>query len=394
MSVLNQIGVVTAMNLRNVSQRLGTSFVIVIGVAGVVAVLISVMAMSAGFSKTLATSARADRAIVLRGGAAAELNSTLSRDAVATIRDAAGIMKSGEGRPIASPESVVMVNVPKKGESTVTNVALRGIDPMGLVLRPEIKIIEGRMFQPAVREMIVGKSAQFQFQGLEVGKQLSFRGSDWTIVGIFESNGDSHESEMLADVETVMSAYRRGLYSAVALQLESADSFTALKDALTTNPAITVDVQRETDYFASQSKDINAIISFVAFFVGGIMAVGAMFGALNTMYSAVSARTLEIATLRAIGFGASAVVISIFVEALMLAVTGGLLGAALAWLFFDGNVVSTLGGNFTQMVFPMTVTTGLVVLGIIWACTIGLIGASLPAIRAARLPVAAALQAQ
>jgi putative ABC transport system permease protein len=394
MSMLNQIGIVTAMNLRNVPQRLGTSLVIVIGVAGVVAVLISVMAMATGFSHTVASTARPDRVIVIRGGSGAELQSTLSRDSAAIVRDAPGVLKSADGRPVVSAEVLVMVNLPKKGEKDVANVALRGVDPMGLVLRPEIRIQEGRMFQPAVHELIVGKAAQAQFQGLDVGSRLSIRGSDWTIVGSFVSDGDSHESEMLADLETVMSAYRRNLYQAVTLQLESVDSFQTLKDSLTTNPAITVDVSRETDYYAAQSKQLNAILFFVAYFVGGIMAIGAMFGALNTMYSAVSARTLEIATLRAIGFGATAIVISIFVEAILLALAGGLLGAALAWTFFDGNVVSTLGGNFTQLVFPLTVTAGLMVLGITWACAIGLIGASFPAIRAARVPVAVGLQAQ
>lgn len=394
MSMISQIGVVTAMNLRNVPQRLGTSLVIVIGVAGVVAVLISVMAMAMGFSHTIASTAREDRVIVIRGGSGAELQSTLSRDAAAIVRDAPGVLKTSEGRPVVSPEVLLMVNLPKKGETDVANVALRGVDPMGLVLRPEIRIVEGRMFQPAVHELIVGKSAQAQFQGLDVGGQLSIRGSDWTVVGSFESNGDSLESEMLADLETVMSAYRRNLYQAVILQLESVDAFQALKDSLTTNPAITVDVSRETDYYAAQSKELSAILFFVAYFVGGIMAVGAMFGALNTMYSAVSARTLEIATLRAIGFGAGAIVVSIFVEAILLALAGGLLGAALAWAFFDGNIVSTLGGNFTQLVIPLSVTTGLMVLGVTWACVIGLIGASFPAIRAARVPVAVGLQAQ
>jgi putative ABC transport system permease protein len=394
MSMMNQIGSVTAMNLRNVPQRLGTSLVIVIGVAGVVAVLISMMAMATGFSHTVASTARADRVIVIRGGSASELQSTFSRDAAAIVRDAPGILKTAEGRPMVSAEALLMVNRPKKGETEVANVALRGLEPMGLRIRPEIRIIEGRMFQPAVHELIVGRSVQTQFEGLEVGKQVSIRGSDWNVVGSFESHGDSHESEMLADVETVLSAYRRNLYQAIILQLDSVDSFGALKDALTTNPALTVDVKRETDYYAEQSKSLNAILHFVAYFVGGIMAVGAMFGALNTMYSAVSVRTLEIATLRAIGFGAGAVVISIFVEAVLLAAAGGVLGACLAWAFFDGHVVNTLGGNFTQLVFPLTVTTGLVVLGITWACAIGLIGASFPAIRAARLQVAAALQAQ
>ena len=393
MSMMTQIGAVTAMNLRNVPQRLGTSLVVVIGVAGVVAVLISVMAMATGLSRTVASTAREDRAIIIRGGSQSELQSTLSRDAAAIIRDAPGIRKTSDGRPVASAEALVMVNLPKKGETDVANVALRGVDPVGLVLRPEIRILEGRMFQPAVHELIVGKSAQAQFAGLDVGRQLSIRGSDWNIVGSFESHGDSHESEMLADVETVLSAYRRNLYQAVNRATRVCGFVPGLKDSLTTNPALTVAVSRETEYYAAQSKELSAILFFVAYFVGGIMAVGAMFGALNTMYSAVSARTLEIATLRAIGFGSGAVVVSIFVEALMLALAGGVLGSILAWAFFDGNVVSTLGGNFTQLVFPLTVTTALVALGITWACGIGLIGASFPAIRAARLPVATALQA-
>ena len=394
MSTLTQISAVTAMNLRNLPARLGTSMVIVIGVAGVVAVLISVMAMATGISRTVASTARADRAIIIRGGSQSELQSTISRDAAAIIRDAPGIRRSSDGRPVVSAEALVMVNLPKKGETDVANVALRGIEPMGLVLRPELRIVEGRMFQQAVHELIVGRSAQAQFTGLDVGRTLSIRGSDWAIVGSFDSNGDAHESELIADVETVLSAYRRNLFQAVIVGLESVDSFDALKDALTTNPAITVAVSRETEYYAEQSKELSALLFIVAYFVGGIMAVGAMFGALNTMYSAVSARTLEIATLRAIGFGAGAVVTSIFVEAIILALAGGLLGSLLAWAFFDGNVVSTLGGNFTQLVFPLTVTTGLVALGITWACGIGLIGASFPALRAARLPVAAALQAQ
>lgn len=394
MSMLNQVAVVTAMNLRNIPRRLGTSLVIVIGVAGVVAVLISVMAMATGFSHTVASTARPDRVIVIRGGSGSELQSTLSRDAAATVQDAPGIRRSADGRPEASAEVLVMVNLPKKGETEVANVALRGVDPVGLAIRPELRLVEGRPFRPGVHEVIVGKSAQAQFAGLELGNTISIRGNDWTVVGRFESGGDSHESEMLADLETVMSAYRRNLFQAVTLLLETPDTFQVLKDALTTNPAITVDVNRETDYYAEQSKQLSAILFFVAYFVGGIMAVGAMFGALNTMYSAVSARTLEIATLRAIGFGAGAIIVSIFVEALLLALAGGLLGAALAWAFFDGNVVSTLGGNFTQLVFPLTVTTGLVVLGISWACAIGLIGASFPAIRAARVPVAVGLQAR
>jgi putative ABC transport system permease protein len=393
MSMFRQIGAVTLMNLRSVPQRLGTSLVIVVGIAGVVAVLISVLAMATGFQQTLAGTGRQDRAIVLRGGSNAELASSLARDTTLTILDAPGIKKDENGRPIGSAEAVVIVELPKKSSNTGANVTLRGVGPENLLLRPEIKLVEGRMFRPALHELIAGRSAQLQFQGLDLGDHLNIRDTDWTVVGIFESHGDSHESELMADADTVLSAYRRNLYQSVTVMLDSADSFSGFKDALTSNPALSVEVKREPDYYAAQSRQLSTVLTFVANFVGGIMAVGAIFGALNTMYSAVSARMVEIATLRAIGFGALPVVISVFAEAVMLAFAGGVIGAFLAWIFFNGNSVSTLGGNFTQIVFPLKVSSGLLVLGVVWAVAIGVIGGLFPAIRAARLPIATALRA-
>ncbi|HVJ52619.1 MAG TPA: ABC transporter permease [Aliidongia sp.] len=393
MSSLTQIGTVALMNLRSIPQRLGTSSVIVVGIAGVVAVLVSVLAMANGFEETLAGAGRPDRAIVLRGGSQAELNSTLTRDQVLTILDAPGIKKNAAGRPIASAEAVTIVEMPLKSSGTGANLTLRGVGPEGAELRPEIKIAQGRMFETGKRELIAGRAAQIQFKGLELGSHISFRDSDWTIVGIFESHGDSHESELLGDVDTVLNAYRRNLYNSVTVKLETIDSLDAFKTALTTNPTLSVDVKREPEYYAQLSKQINTELSFIAYFVGGIMAVGALFGALNTMYSAVSARTIEIATLRAIGFGAGAVVISVFVEALLLALMGGIIGAAIAAFAFNGNAANTLGGNFTQVVFHLNVSPALVVIGIVWACAIGIAGGLFPAIRAARLPIATALRA-
>jgi putative ABC transport system permease protein len=393
MSLLRQIGTVTLMNLRNIPQRLGTSLVIVIGIAGVVAVLVSVLAMAVGFNQTIKNAGRPDRAIVLRGGSNSELSSTLARDAVLTIEDAPGIKKTADGRPIASAESVVIVEMLQKGSGTGANVTLRGVGPEARELRPEIHLVEGRMFEPGKREIIVGRAAQLQFQGLEIGSHIAFRDSDWTVVGSFESHGDSHESELIADVETVLGAYRRNLYNSATVLLDSVDSFDGFKTALTTNPTLSVDVTREPEYYASLSASLNKVLTFVGYVVGSIMAVGALFGALNTMYSAVSARSLEIATLRAIGFGAAAIVISVFVEALLLALTGGVIGAAIAWLFFNGNAANTLSGNFTQVVFRLSVTPDLIALGIIWAAAIGLIGGLFPAIRAARQPIATALRA-
>jgi putative ABC transport system permease protein len=392
-SLANQILAVTANNLRNVPQRWGISAVVVIGIAVTVAVLVSVLAMAAGFGKTLANTGRADRAIVLRGGSQSELASTISRDNALTVMDAGGVRKSADGKAIASAEMVAIVSLAQKNTGTKANVTLRGVGPKAFELRPEIAVTAGRMFRPAVRELIVGKSALAQFRGLELGRHLIFHDSEWTVVGIFETNGDSHESELMADAETALSAYRRNLFQDVIVMLDSPSSFEAFKGALTTNPTLSVDVKRETEYYAEQSKQLNKLLFFVAYVVGGIMAIGAVFGALNTMYSAVSYRSLEIATLRAIGFGALPVVFSVFVEALMLALIGGVLGALAAWIFFNGNSVNTLGANFTQIVFRLTVTPPLAMSGILLACAIGVLGGLFPAIRAARLPIAAALRA-
>lgn len=393
MSAFKQIGAVTSMSLGSLPQRMGTSSVIVIGIAGVVAVLLSVLAMATGFKKTLASTGRDDRAIVLRGGSDSELASTISRENALTILDAPGVRRNTEGKPIGSAEIVVIVDLPKKSNEAGSNVTIRGIGPQAFQVRPEIHLAEGRLFKPGLRELIVGRGAQHQFKGLNVGEKIELRGSDWTVVGIFESGGDSHESELMADGETVLSAYRRNLYQSVIAQLDSPAAFEAFQKSLTSNPQLSVDVKREREYYAKQSEQLSKVLSFVAYVVGGIMAVGALFGALNTMYSAVSARSQEIATLRAIGFGGTPVVISIMLEALLLSLIGALIGAALAWLFFNGNAVSTLGANFTQVVFKLTVTPELILLGIIWACVIGVIGGLFPAIRAARLPVATALRA-
>ena len=391
--MLKQIGAVTWMNLTSIPQRLGSSSVIIIGIAGVVAVLISVLAMATGFQHTVLGTGRDDRAMVLRGGSDSELASTLSREATLTIMDAPGVRKDHAGKPIASAEAVVIVDLPKKSNDSGANVTIRGVGPQGIELRPEVRLVEGRMLQRGLRELIVGRGAQGQFRGLDVGSHIALRGTDWIIVGAFTSNGDAHESELLADVETVLSAYRRNLYQSVIVQLDSADSFATFKSSLTTNPQLSVDVMREREYYAKQSERMATVLKFVAYFVGGIMAVGALFGALNTMYSAVSARALEIATLRAIGFGASAVVLSVLIEALLLACVGAVIGAGLAWIFFNGNAVSTLGSNFTQVVFRLTVSPALIGLGIVWAGVIGLVGGLFPAIRAARLPIATALRA-
>jgi len=286
---------------------------------------------------------------------------------------------------------VAIINLPLRASGSDANVTLRGVGPQAAELRPDLKLIAGRMYQPGLREVIVGKGAQGQFAGLDLGSRLAFRDSDWTVVGVFDTP-DSHGSEVIGDVDTVLAALRRNLFQSVTVQLQSADAFDAYREALTSDPRLAVEVMRETDYYARLSEQLGKILKFIGYFVGSIMAVGALFGALNTMYSAVSARTIEIATLRAIGFGAMPILISVFVEALLLSLVGAAIGALLAWLFFNGNAINSLSGNFTQVVFHLDVTWALVRMGIAWAAVIGLIGGLFPALRAVRRPVVEALR--
>jgi putative ABC transport system permease protein len=381
------------MNLRSLPQRIGTAWVIVIGIAVTVAVMVSVLAMAEGFTKTLKGTARTDRAIVLRSGSQAELASTIDRANAQTIMDAPGVRKDAAGRPIASAEAVVIVALPQKKDGADANVTLRGVGANAMALRPELHLVAGRMFRPAVRELIVGKSALAQFKGLEIGSHIAFRDSEWTVVGVFETGGDAHESELQGDVETVLSAYRRNIFQSVSVMLQSADAFDRFKAALTTDPTLKVSVERETEYYAAQSRNLSKLLNLLAYFVGGIMALGASFGAINTMYTAVSTRTREIATLRAIGFSGLPIVVSVLVESLLLALIGSAIGSFAAWLFFNGNTVNTLGAGFTQVVFHLTVTVSLLVSGVVLACVIGMLGGLFPAVRAARLPIATALRA-
>jgi putative ABC transport system permease protein len=392
MSVLKQIASVTLMNIKSVPQRLGASSVIVIGIAGVVGVLVSILAMVGGLSQMMSSTERADRAIVVSTGASFETLSNIAREATQTIADAPGIKHRADGKPLTSPDALAVVRLPLKRGGNSGNVSLRGVSEAGLAVRPEIHLVEGRQFGSAVREVIVGRTLQRQFRDLELGKQFLLRGAEWTVVGVFESHGDPHEAEMITGAETLQSAFERNTFQSVAVLLESADSFAQFKGALTSNPALAVDAMREADYYRQQSQAFSRLLSIVAYLIGGIMAVGAVFGALNAMYSAVSTRTVEIATLRVLGFGASAVIVSVFAEALLLALAGGAIGGCLAWLLFNGHAVSTNGGGLTQLSVPLAVDSSLIGFGVLWACIIGMVGAAFPAIRAARAPLAAALR--
>lgn len=391
-SLFRQVWVVTLMNLRSISQRLGASAVVVIGIGGVVAVLVSVLAMSTGMIRTMESSGRDDRAVVMRNGATAEVSSVIERSAVRLISEGVGVRRTETGEPLISAEALRVLSLLRKDDDAEINAILRGVGPRVLDVRPELTIVAGRMFRPAVAEVIVGQSAHRQFKGVDVGDEVVVRGLRWKVVGVFTSGGDAHESSLLTDADTMLSLDRRSDFQSVTALLSSPGAFESFRDSLTSHPELAVDVLREREYYRQQSEAMSRIISVIAYVVGGIMAVGAVFGALNTMYSAVSARLQEIATLRAIGFGATAVVVSVLAEALLLSLLGGALGSLIAWLFFHGNTVSTIGG-FGQLVFQLNVDAGLVTLGIVWSCVIGLIGGLFPAVRAARQPVAMALRA-
>jgi putative ABC transport system permease protein len=391
--MLNQIFAITGLNLRNIPERWTSSLVIVVGLAGVVAVFCALLAMAAGFEKTLAATGRTDNAVVLRGGSRTELNSGLSRDQATLIKLAPGVRTGAGGKPLASAEMIVIAELVRQGDvNNGANITVRGVEPAAFALRPQLHIVEGRMFRPGLRELVVGRGVTRQFQGAEVGKVIRMRGSEWTVVGVFES-GDAHDSELWADAEVAQTTFNRRGYSSVLLGLKDAAAIKTTRDALTTDPRLTIDVDDEQSYFSSQTKQFRATIGTLAEIVTIVMALGAIFAALNTMYAAVAARGKEIATLRALGFGGAPVVASVLIESLVLSLVGGVFGAVFAYVLFNNYSVSTLGDNFTQVVFAFRVTPTLVVIGLIISLVIGLVGGLLPAIRAARLPVTTALRA-
>ena len=392
MNAMRQIGAVTAMNLQSVPTRLGTSSVIVLGMALVVGVIVSVLGMTRSLSSTLVQTGRSDRAIVLRAGATNEVSSTVGAAAIATIKDAPGVARTPEGEAAATAEMLTAVNMVRKEDGTAAGVTVRGMEPAGSIVRPEIQLVDGRMFRPGLREMIVGRGAQAEFRGLEIGDNVGLRDSQWTVVGVFASGGDANESRLITDEATLVSAYQRTASNSVTVLLESEAAFDEFKTALTTNPTLSVSVERELDYYVRQSDNVNQFFGTVSAIVGIFMGVGALFAALNTMYSAVSTRAVEIATLRAIGFGATGVVASVLTESLMLALLGAVIGAAGADALFGGNTVS-LGNGTSSLVFQMQVTPALLTVAALSAVAVGFFGGLLPAIKAARLPVATALRA-
>jgi putative ABC transport system permease protein len=390
---LSQVLSVTKFGLLSIPQRRGSVSAAVIGIAGVVAVLVGVLSIAAGFRKTMNASAAPDAAIVLRSGADSEMVSGLLRQDTRTIGDAPGLARSDKG-PLASAELFVIINLPKRSTGTDVNVPLRGVEDQAFKVRDTFKIVEGRRFEPGKDEVIVGIGAARQFAGLEIGNKIKAGAYEWPVVGIFSAGGGTAESEIWTDASVLQGTYHRGdSFQSVYTRLSSPSAFQQFKDALTTDPRLNVKVLKQTDYYAEQSTAVTRLITTLGFLIAFLMAVGAVFGALNTMYSAVSARTREIATLRALGFGSGSVVVAVLMESLVLALLGGAIGATIAYLAFNGFQTATMNfQSFSQVTFAFQVTRELLIQGIVWATMIGMIGGIFPALRAARLPIAAALR--
>ncbi len=390
---IGQTLAVTALNLRTIPQRVGSSGVAIVGIAGVVVVLVSVLSIATGFTAAMGEAGSPARALVMRSGADSEMTSGVSGAEADLIRQAPGIRRDGQ-TAATSAELYVIIDLPKISTGTAANVPMRGIEPTTMITRDNASIVEGRMLTFGTNEVVVGRAASGQFANLTVGSRIMSGQNAWEVVGLFEADGGANETEIWCDARVLQGAYRRGnTYQLVMARLDASDSFDAFRDWLTANPQLNVQVRRETEYYAQQSRALSSLIRTVGFGIAALMGIGAVFGAILTMYTAVSTRSREIATLRALGFDASSVVVSVLVESLALAALGGLAGGLIAYGAFNGYQTSTMNfQTFSQVAFAFRVTPQLLVLGLVYALIMGFIGGVFPAIRAARLPIPTALR--
>lgn len=390
---LTQVAALAMFAVRTLPQRLGASFTAAAGIGGVVLVLVGVLSIARGFERTMTSTASPEIALVMRSGANDELSSGLGREETRLISEKPGIRKGPNG-PLASAELFVIVDVPRKNTGTDANVPLRGVEAPAFEVRPRFEIVEGRAFEWGRKEVIVGRGAAAAFAGLEVGSVLTWGSNSWTVAGVFADGGSVAESEIWTDAKVLQPAYNRGdSFQSVLVRLDSAETMTAFKDALSTDPRLEVRALSQAEYLSNQSQALVTLISVLGYVVALAMALGAIFGALNTMYSAIAARTREIATLRALGFGNSAVGLSILAESVLLGLIGGGVGALVAYLAFDGLQTATMNfSTFSQVAFAFAVTPDLLIQGLVFAIAIGLAGGFFPALRAIRMPIAAALR--
>jgi putative ABC transport system permease protein len=398
-----QIAAVTGMNLRNIPQRWSSSLVAVLGIGGVTLVLIALLSIAAGFQAALEGSGSEDVAIIMRAGSTNELSGGFGVDTVTVVGDAPGIKKAAPGKlvdatlvgkPILSPELYVLVDGKMKGKDASTNLPLRGVSPMAPLVRKNFTLVEGRMFKEGTNEVIVGDGVVQSYDGLDVNKVVRWGGANWNVVGRFTDKQGIAESEVWGDTRVVQQAWRRGnSFQSIRVKLENPAALKTLKDSLTKDPRVRVDVKSERAFYVDQQKLMSTIINYVGWTLAVMMGIAALFAALNTLYNAVANRVREIATLRALGFGGFPVVVSVLVEAMILGAVGGLIGGVLALVFLNGMHSSTMNwASFSQMTFAFTVTPQLMVTGIIYGLILCFIAGILPGIRAARLPITAGLR--
>jgi putative ABC transport system permease protein len=388
MNSLKQVLAVTWMSLRTIPERWGSTLVVVVGMACAVGALVSILSMSAGYLRAMANTGSPSRAIIMSDGALGEWGSTIAHDEATTLADMPGVARDDARRPIVSADYITYTSVSSKSDGQDEGVQVRGVSLEDPRLRPEIRLINGRWFRPGKFEVVVGKGAQDLFEGLNVGDQVTLPSGDWLITGTFESNGGANESELLTDASTLLSAMRTSTYKSMTVRLTAPSAFTTFENAITSRPGPALEIARESDWYAEQSKSFDQLLRTIAYVVGGIMGLGATFGALNTMYSAIAARAREIATLRAIGFGGTAVVVSVISEALLFCLIGAALGVLFAWGLFNGYQHVTNG-----VVTRLAVTPTLAATGIGFALLLGIIGGLFPAARAARMPIVESLRA-
>jgi putative ABC transport system permease protein len=381
-------------NLRSVKVRWTSAVVAVLGIAGTVGVFVAMLSLAFGFKATLVASGSRDNAMVRRAGATSEMDSSISLDQVKIIEDAPGVARISGG-PLVTPEVVVIAPFPLISTGTDANVQVRGVSARVLEVRNKIKIIEGTFFHPGLAELVVGRNVGHTYAGLNIGDSVRFGGGTWRVVGVFDAGGSAFDSEVWCDAGVLNQIYHRpeNIFQSLTVHLNSVDSLQQFKDAVTSDPRLTVDVSREVEYYDKQSRTLTRLITVLGGLVAFVMGIGAIFGALNTMYSAVAERSREIATLRAIGFGAGSVVFSFMIEALLISLVGGLLGCV-AVLPLNGLTTGAMNWQtFSHLAFAFRVTPPLLGLGLIFALVMGVIGGIFPAIRAARRPVAPALRA-
>ena len=390
---LTQTAALAALNLRSLPRRPGTAAVAMSGIAALTGVFAGVLSMASGFEKTMEGTGQEDVALVLRSGSTAELNSSFDGEQADVIRYAPGIARDAAGKPEVSAELFWIVNAVGKSSGTEANVALRGIQPTGYALRRDYRLAEGREFTPGRFELIAGRGARNQFVGLEPGQTIRFGKTEWLVTGVFETGGSVFESELWCDVNVLQSAYQFGNgFQVVRARVEDAGGRLQLEEALGDDQRLSVDVWSEKEFYSDQAEDTASLIRGVAVPVSVLMAIGAVFAALNAMYASITARARELATLRALGFGSFPTALATLLESVALAFLGGLLGCAIAWFALNGFQASTLADSFSQVVFNFAVTPDLLAQGIAAALIVGLVGGIFPAVRAATAQVTAALR--